>query len=171
MQGLAENLSDPSGQRAAFTFLGRGVTIWGAVAGELGAPNGNDSQPSGGLPGFERFIYERLVPAAFRVLSSPEFNLKDGQTVQVSPELYHIFVKHTNQGHKVLHEIANFLQCVGRARGQEAFDFFVSVFLPSQNWPPEAAMEFVTKLRDLDQKTFRKYFTEFVRSSRSQASS
>ena len=70
-----------------------------------------------------------------------------------------------------MHEIANFLQSVARARGQEAYDFFLSVFLPSQNWPSETALEFTTKLRDQDTKTFRKYFTEFVRSSRSQPTS
>ena len=70
-----------------------------------------------------------------------------------------------------MHEIANFLHAVSNTRGQEAYDFFISAFLPSQNWPPETAMEFTTKLRDLDSKSFRKYFTEFVRSSRSQPTS
>ena len=59
------------------------------------------------------------------------------------------------------------IQTVGKTRGQEAYEFFVSVFLPSQNWPPETAIEFTTKLRDLDPKGFRKYFSDFVRVSRS----
>jgi len=148
MQSLAENVSDPVSQRAAFTFLGRCVSIWGQVGPAQAGPNGNTLTQSRGVPGFERFVYERLIPAAFRVLSSPQFNLKDGQMLVV------------------LHEISNFLQAVGKARGQEAYDFFVSVFLPAQNWPPETATEFTTKLRDLDSKSFRKYFTEFVRCSR-----
>ncbi len=68
--------------------------------------------------------------------------------------------------HQVLQEIANFLQTVSKARGQEAFDFFVNVFLPSQNWPQPTAVEFATKMRELDPKAFRKYFTDFVRASR-----
>lgn len=68
---------------------------------------------------------------------------------------------------QVLHEICNFLQAISKARGQEAFDFFVTVFLPAQNWPEPAAIEFATKMRDLDAKAFRKYFADFVRASRS----
>ncbi|OBZ72293.1 Exportin-T [Grifola frondosa] len=142
MQHLAEDVSDPSSQKAAFSFLGRCVNVWGQST-----TNGNSPIPQG-LPGFERFIYERLIPAAFSVFSSPRFNIKDGQMLVV------------------LHEICNFLQIVSKTRGQEAFDFLVSVFLPSQNWPPAAALEFATKLRDLDSKAFRKYFADFVRASR-----
>ena len=171
MQSLAENVSDPVSQRAAFTFLGRCVSIWGQV--QPATPDGNDLTQSRGVPGFERFVYERLVPAAFSVLSSPLFNLKDGQMLVVG--IIHIFIQGTNPDHarrQVLHEISNFLQAVGEsARGQEAYDFFITVFLPSQNWPPETATEFTTKLRDLDTKNFRKYFTEFVRTSRSQPGS
>lgn len=45
-----------------------------------------------------------------------------------------------------------------KTRGPEAYDFYENAFLPSQGWPPEMATEFTTKLRDLDLKTFRKYF-------------
>jgi exportin-T len=55
---------------------------------------------------------------------------------------------------------------VAKVRGQETLDFFVSVFLPAQNWPPEMAMDFATKLRDFDNKAFKKYFTDIVRASR-----
>lgn len=66
---------------------------------------------------------------------------------------------------QVSHEIASFYQTVAKARGQETLDFFVSVFLPSQGWPPEMALDFVTKLRDLDNKAFKKYFTDIVRAA------
>ncbi|KAH9903044.1 ARM repeat-containing protein [Cubamyces lactineus] len=140
MLRLAEDPSDPASEKAAFSFLGRCTTVWAE------APKAPGSQQV--LPGFERFIYERAVPTAFAVLSLPQFNIKDGQIVVV------------------LQEIANFLQTVSKTRGQEAFDFFVSVFLPSQNWPPATAAEFATKMRELDGKAFRKYFTDFVRASR-----
>ncbi|KAF8256815.1 hypothetical protein EI94DRAFT_1762683 [Lactarius quietus] len=67
----------------------------------------------------------------------------------------------------VLQEIAGLLQTIGKVRGEEAYTFFVSVFLPAQNWPAETALEFTTKIRDLDSKQFRKYFAELVRTSRS----
>ncbi|KAI5998619.1 armadillo-type protein [Pisolithus albus] len=142
---LAQDMSDPPSQKATFAFFGRAVHVWCRPE----QPR-EDSQQA--LPGFERFVYERLVPTAFAVLSSPQFNPKDGQMLMV------------------MLEIANFLQVVYCTRKTEAHEFFVSVFLPSQGWPPHTAMEFASKLRDLDNKGFRKYFTEFVRLSRSQPS-
>lgn len=144
---IAQDTSDPYSQKAVFTFFGRAVQVW--CSPESPTPNGSASHH---LPGFERFVYERLLPTAFSVPSSPQFNPKDGQSLMV------------------LLEIANFLQIVYKTRKTEAHEFFVSVFLPSQNWPADTAMEFTMKLRDLDNKGFRKYFTEFVRSSRSQVS-
>lgn len=75
MQRLAEDVSDPPSQKSAFTFLNRCVTTWGQQDGQTA---------SNSLPGFDRFIYERLVPTAFRVLSLPDFNPKDGQMMVVS---------------------------------------------------------------------------------------
>ncbi|KAH9849715.1 ARM repeat-containing protein [Lenzites betulinus] len=140
MLRLAEDPSDPSSEKAAFSFFGRCVTAW---AEPPKTPEGQQV-----FPGFERFIYERVIPTAFAVLSLPQFNIKDGQIVVV------------------LQEIANLMQTLSKTRGQEAFDFFVNVFLPSQNWPPATAAEFATKMRELDGKAFRKYFTDFVRASR-----
>ena len=62
--------------------------------------------------------------------------------------------------------MGNLLQAICKARGPEAYEFFLNVFLPSQNWPAEMALDFTTSLRDMDGKTFRKYFTELIRSSR-----
>ncbi|KAI0077912.1 ARM repeat-containing protein [Panus rudis PR-1116 ss-1] len=144
MQQFAEDLSDPLSQRAAYQFLGRCIAVWLTPL----VSNGIDEAQQG-IPGFERFVYERLVPSAFGVLSSPQFNIKDGQMLVV------------------LHEICNFLQSVSKIRGQEAFEFFANVFLPAQGWPQDAAFEFATKLRDLDNKAFRRYLSDFVRASRS----
>lgn len=79
MQRLAGDISDPSSQKASLQFLGRCVTTWAQPQDAL--PNGNGV--SQGLPGFEHFLYERLVPSAFAVLSSPQFNIKDGQMLTV----------------------------------------------------------------------------------------
>ena len=64
---------------------------------------------------------------------------------------------------QVLHETANLLQSICYIRGPEAYNYLLTIFLPSQNWPPETALQFTTKLRDLDGKNFRKYFTDFIR--------
>ncbi|KAI0033548.1 ARM repeat-containing protein [Vararia minispora EC-137] len=148
MLRIAEDYSDPQSQKIAFTFLSKSVPVWSSLPDTTATPNG-DMAPSQGLPGYERFIYDNVVPLVFRVLASPEFNIKDGQVLVI------------------LQEIANLLQAIGRARKQEAHEFFLSVFLPSQNWPADTALDFTTKMRDLDTKAFRKYFTDFVRASRS----
>ena len=76
MLHLAEDPSDPASEKAAFQFLGRCVAVWSEP------PKGPGAQQV--LPGFERFVYERVIPSAFAVLSLPQFNIKDGQIVVVS---------------------------------------------------------------------------------------
>lgn len=76
MLRLAEDPSDPSSEKAAFSFLGRCMNVWADVPK---TPGGQQI-----FPGFERFVYERVVPTAFAVLSLPQFNIKDGQIVVVS---------------------------------------------------------------------------------------
>jgi len=141
MRQMVEDVSDPASQKAALTFFGRSVAVWAQ-------PAVNGATQTQALPGFERFIYETVIPTAFGVLSLPQFNIRDGQMLTV------------------LHEIANLLQAVLKARGEEAFNFFGNVFLPSQGWPRETIIDFTTKMRDLDPKAFRKYFADFVRASR-----
>lgn len=81
MQQLAEDVADPASEKAAVSFLSRCVTVWGQSANN--AATGNEEYNES-LPGFERFIYERLIPTAFRVPAMPNFNLKDGQMTVVS---------------------------------------------------------------------------------------
>jgi exportin-T len=83
MLRIASDVSDLHSQKAAIVFLGRSVSIWGQPPGTSGgAPNG--AEVSEGLPGFERFIYERIVSAAFAIPSAPDLNVKDGQVLMVS---------------------------------------------------------------------------------------
>ncbi|GJJ08694.1 hypothetical protein Clacol_002913 [Clathrus columnatus] len=143
---ISQDFSDNNGQKLAFNFLSRAVTAW---AQPITHTNGIVNGGLGQLPGFERFMYEQLVPVAFKVPSAPEFNVKDGQMMVLC------------------HEIGGLLQLICKTRGQEAFDYLVNVFLPSQNCPPDVALDFATKIRDMDAKAFKKFFTDFVRISRS----
>jgi hypothetical protein len=86
MQRFAEDVSDPANQKVAVIFFSRCVSTWGQPF--LNSPDIASNGHHGGnqgLPGFERFIYERLIPTAFRVPSLPNFNPKDGQMMVVSP--------------------------------------------------------------------------------------
>ena len=82
MQQLFEDVSDPGSQKVAVIFLSRCVTVWGIPIPPSPIANGQATHQ--GLAGFDRFIYERLVPTAFRVPSLPGFNPKDGQMMVVS---------------------------------------------------------------------------------------
>jgi exportin-T len=84
MLSIAEDISDPSSEKAAFVFLGRCVQAWGQID-PTSSVAGHTPQPEmqGTLPGFDQFIYQRLIPTAFRVPSLPAFNIKDGQMVSV----------------------------------------------------------------------------------------
>lgn len=75
MLSIADDVSQPSNQKAAFVFFNKCVACWGKRTIE---------HDQTGLPGFDRFIYECIIPLAFRVPSSPNINLKDGQVIVVS---------------------------------------------------------------------------------------
>ena len=80
---IADDVSRPSSQKAAFVFFNKCVACWGRRVTE---------HDQTGLPGFDRFIYECIIPLAFRVPSSPNFNLKDGQVIIVSVKNFYVFV-------------------------------------------------------------------------------
>lgn len=85
MRVLAEDVSDPPNQKAAFNFLSRCVVIWAQPNPPRGSNGNTNRNPLNDmrLPGFERYIYERLIPTAFGVPSLPDLNLKDGQVTVV----------------------------------------------------------------------------------------
>jgi hypothetical protein len=83
MLQLAGDGSDTQSQRTSFAFLSKSVNVWGQPPSDH-ATNGEIVPGSQGVPGFERFVYENVVPTAFAVLSLPDLNIKDGQVIVVS---------------------------------------------------------------------------------------
>lgn len=77
---IASDVSDAQSQKFAFQFLGRAISTWARLAQADGA-NGAITES---IPGFEQFVYEHLLPLAFKAPSLPEFNIKDGQMVMVN---------------------------------------------------------------------------------------
>jgi hypothetical protein len=82
MLQLAGDGSDTQSQKAAFAFLSKSVSVWGQPS--FDGTNGEIVPGSQGVPGFERFVYDNVVPTAFAVLSLPDLNIKDGQVLVVS---------------------------------------------------------------------------------------
>ncbi|KAG8841291.1 pre-tRNA nuclear export protein, partial [Tulasnella sp. 330] len=147
---FAVDATYPPLQKSAFGLLAAFATQFGAPEGstvvvrDRSKANAIQEMQVHHVPGFERVIYERLIPMAFDVPSAPNFHAKDPQSLQV------------------LFEIGVMLKATHKARGQEVLDFLANEYLPSKNSPQETTIDFVSKLRDLDSKGFRKYFSDFV---------
>ena len=66
--------TDPSSQKMALTFFSRCISVWGQRSQSAVSLNGNSngdavnvSNASNSLPGFDGFVYERLIPLAFNI--------------------------------------------------------------------------------------------------------
>jgi len=145
---LATDVSDMASQKLALIFLFKFVTTFGATqSNRATAPSKTDGATIP-VPGIEQFIYDRILLACFTILSLPGFDPRDAMAVIV------------------LNEVGNLLQGIVKARGEEAVHHIQNIFLPSQHCPPDTAQTLVINLRDMDNKAFRKYFSEFIKSTR-----
>lgn len=171
---MAEDNSDAMSQRLAFTFFAKSVIAWGTsaktvsepsvfaesamsaqsqkVAAGLAAPSNQhavpkDERAAQALPGYESFIYQRLIPTCFSVPADSKFNVKTGTPV--------------------LYEIAVVLRNMVQARGQEGIEYLLQDMLPKLGCPPDMAQQLVERLRTQTSKDFRKTFADFIKAMRS----
>jgi exportin-T len=152
-------------QKLALIFLFKFVTTFGTAPSNGAAVPAKTNGTTIPVPGIERFIYNRILLACFTIPSLPDFDPKDAMAVIVCTTLSWIllllliFVQ-------VLNEVGNLLQGIVKARGEEAVHHIQNIFLPSQNCPPDTAQTLVVNIRDMDNKAFRKYFSEFIKGTR-----
>ncbi|ORX37714.1 tRNA binding protein [Kockovaella imperatae] len=169
--GYAEDPEDDASQRLAFAFFSRSVIAWStnasapsvfadsamsdkskAVGNGTSAPTNQHAIPKDArqaLPGYEHFIYSRLLPLCF-----------------------HFPVGHKNglQGSvQVVMEIAIVIRNTVQARGQEAIDFMLNDLLPKDGCPPEYANQLIQSLKTQQAKDFRHTFVDFTKASRAAA--
>lgn len=84
--GFAVDCKDSTCQKLAFSILAKAVTAWAtnpsAVAVPMVVPGGVPAllPTSQVIPGFEGYIYERLLPICIEVPLNPLFKIKDGQS-------------------------------------------------------------------------------------------
>lgn len=105
---LALDSSDPISQRLSFGFFSKSIIAWGTSPEAATSPSvfaesavselskkvekgqarptgqysvGKDERAAQALPGYENFVYQRLVPACFQVPADQKFNVKTGQPV------------------------------------------------------------------------------------------
>lgn len=169
---LAQNSRDPPSQRLAWSFFAKSIIAWGTSAAAANEPNvfadsamsemsqkvaSGLAQPTNqhaitkaqraeqALPGYETFVYQRLIPTAFEVPLSSEFPIKSGQPV--------------------MYEIAMLIRNMVSARGQEGIDFLSNELLPKLT-TPEIAAQLVQSLRTQQSRDFRKTFVDFIKTVR-----
>ncbi|KAI9362521.1 armadillo-type protein [Zopfochytrium polystomum] len=88
------------------------------------------------LPGFDKFIYESIVPALFQAPLKPDFSVQDPQTIAVFAEL------------ALVHKRILIVQ------GLEYLEF-LNAYLPSIQCPPQLALQFTMALQQLPTKEFQ----------------
>ncbi|KAK4688536.1 exportin-T, partial [Tremellales sp. Uapishka_1] len=165
---IATSIADIPSQKLAVAFFAQSIIAWGtspvpsvmadsalsnlskAVSKGTAQPTGQHAVPkeeraAQALPGYENFIYQRLVPACFEVPGSPKWNMRNTAL----------------QG--TLGEFAIILRNTVKARGQEALDFLLNSFLPNMQCPPDVAQQLVSAIRTQPSKEFKKTFADFVR--------
>ncbi|KAG8977966.1 pre-tRNA nuclear export protein, partial [Tulasnella sp. 427] len=89
MSFAADNTYPPS-QRLAISILSNFCLEFGPPEGAplpAKKPGAKEEIQTHYVPGFERVIYDRLIPLAFSIPISPGFNWKDGLTIQVTNEI------------------------------------------------------------------------------------
>lgn len=153
----AMDTSDGSTEKAAFALVTKMVMTWGsgnkANTSSNGVPGKTKkdaaaSRPSSPLPGFDRLIYDHLVPMCFEIPSKPTFDLGDAET------------------QLVLAEIAALQKAIYDKLGSDAVNYLSGVYFPRINCPPELATEYLQNLQQLEGKQFKAFFIKFIRQSR-----
>ena len=109
---IANDSSDSTSQRLAFSFFAKSVIAWGTSPDAATRPSvfadsavsekskavangtslatnqhavGKEARAAQALPGYENFIYQRLMPACFEVPADPAFNIRSAQPVSLGP--------------------------------------------------------------------------------------
>lgn len=152
-------------QKLALIFLFKFVTTFGATQSNGATAPAKANRATIPVPGIEQFIYNRILLACFTIPTLPAFDPKDAMAVIVCVTLSWALLWSLISA-QVLNEVGNLLQGIVKARGDEAVHHIQNVFLPSQNCPPDTAQALVVNIRDMDNKAFRKYFSEFIKSTR-----
>jgi exportin-T len=176
---LATDSTDFTSQRLAFSFFAKSVVAWGTSAAEsvfaetalsekskaiatgIASATNQHAIPKSeraaqALPGYENFVYQRLVPACFAVPASPSFNLRSGQPVSLD----------VNELIQVVSEISMLLRNTVQARGREAIDFLATDMLPRLNCPADYTNQLIQSIRTEPSKDFRKTFADFCKALR-----
>ena len=148
------DLNDLQSQKIACAVLVKAVNAWGQDP-ETAVPSSPEEKPKKStgattkppqqkkqkppLAGFDRFIYESLVPMLFEIPYKRSFNLADGQTI--------VFLTEIGALHRVIYH----------AQGSKYLNYLHTVAFPSLNISPEASERFISSISTLEARAFKKF--------------
>jgi len=122
---------DISISKICYTILKKLVEQWAGV---------------NGVQGFDKFVYEEIVPMLIKEPFRPEFNLTDAEA------------------NLVIQENVSIQKSIMSQCGKEFFEYLRIVLLPSLQCPSELAQQYAIALESASIKDFKTYFTTFVSS-------
>jgi hypothetical protein len=139
MSGEA-NLSD---KRAAFGALNRLVGVWVAPANP---PAATTDPPAAYFPGFERFVYENVLPVCLEFPITKAFDYTDGQSFLVRPSS-RLRTERVGSdiGAQLLGEMTTLLKTLYVRRGQEVITYLDGL-LKAMSYPPDRAQALLTAI-------------------------
>ncbi|KAI7907870.1 armadillo-type protein [Cokeromyces recurvatus] len=136
---FAKDNSDPTTQKMSFGVFLKMVNAWATDAGSSAS----------GVPGFDQFVYNELLPITFSVPMSAAFNLADGQSLLVFGEMTSI-------------QRALYIK-----QGNEFIEYMKTAFFPSIQCPPETAEKYCQAVQQYENRQFKKYFQSFITEAKS----
>jgi exportin-T len=144
-----ETQTDPMIHKLIISLFGKMIYCWaeGSVPintdpkGLVGIPKNpkKDTLKRNPLPGFDSFIYERIIVAAMNLPIKPNYPITDGQSQLVLSELANL--------HKTAYTIL----------GKPYCDFLVDKYFPSLPIPPQVGFEFANAVAQSDKKQLKKF--------------
>ncbi|KZT36068.1 ARM repeat-containing protein [Sistotremastrum suecicum HHB10207 ss-3] len=149
---IAEDITDLASEKAALSLISRFISAWAVNPGTYywENPPAPETLTGDGVPGFENWVYSNVVPMIFNVPSLPSFNIKDGGAITV------------------MYELGGLLHTICKVRGRESLVFLQNTFFPSIQAPEHISRDLLEKIQLHDNKAFKKYFAEFIKTLKAQ---
>lgn len=141
----AYDITEPSISKLAIVQLANIINIIGGNNGKLNDPNDKYSENLSPIDGIDQFLMDATVKLTFELpFSKAEFDLKDAQYKNLSQEL------------------SLLLKAYQTHQQDQEFLLFLANYLNNMGMDQQKLNDLGSNLVKLDQKTFKKYYTNFL---------
>ncbi|KAF4554178.1 Exportin-T-like protein [Elsinoe fawcettii] len=150
LEHFCRDASDYATARLSFGVLSRMTIVWGGpdLPVQANGADASSQEPAPVLPGFDNFAMMRFSPLTWALISSPSFNHKDAQA------------------RSALQEAASLQWTILRKCGARYEAYLREQELPGIGFQGNTVDEYVGRLKDPDQRAWKKHFTQFVAQAR-----